>query len=118
MCLLLNHFSKCHLHKHFEQFQDSDSATSLSILLPCLTTLLVKNLFQISNLNFHLYNLSLFPLVLWLATLEKYPLATTTFQGLEKRDELPLLQDKHPQHPQLPRHVFQTSQSGVIHTYQ
>lgn len=52
------------LHTHFEQFQDSDFTSSLGSLFLCLTTLPVKKIFQTSNLNLHLCNLSLFPLVL------------------------------------------------------
>ncbi|KAK4828289.1 hypothetical protein QYF61_024954 [Mycteria americana] len=50
--------------------RDGDSTTSLGSLFQCLTTLLVKKFFLISNLNFPWCNLRPFPLVLSLVTWE------------------------------------------------
>ena len=53
--------------------RDGDSTTFLGSLFQCLTTLSVKQIFLIANLNFPWYNLRPFLLVLTPVTSEKRP---------------------------------------------
>jgi len=53
--------------------REGESATSLGILVQCLTTLTVKNFFLISDLNLPSFSFKLLPLVLSLHTLVKSP---------------------------------------------
>ncbi|KAK4821803.1 hypothetical protein QYF61_003832 [Mycteria americana] len=62
---------------HEEEGLDGDSTTSLGSLFQCLTTLLVKKFFLISNLNLPWRNLRPFSLVLSLVTWEKRPTPTS-----------------------------------------
>ncbi|KAK4827794.1 hypothetical protein QYF61_021747 [Mycteria americana] len=52
--------------------RDGASTTSLGNLFQCLTTLIVKNFFPISNLNLPSFSLKPLPLVLSLRALERY----------------------------------------------
>jgi len=53
--------------------REGAATASLGNLGQCLTTLMVKNFFLISNLNLPSFSLELFPLVLSLHTLVKSP---------------------------------------------
>jgi len=105
-----------HLHVFLNPSRDGDSTTALGSLVQCLTTLAVKRLFLISNLNLPWWNLRPSPLVLSLVTWEKRPtphLTTTSCQGAVESDKVspqPLLQTEQPQLPQplLSRLVLQT----------
>jgi len=53
--------------------REGAATAPLGNLFQCLTTLMVKNFFLISNLNLPSFHLKLFPLVLSLHTLVKSP---------------------------------------------
>lgn len=113
----MNHVPKCHIYTSSKYFQEWRCNHSLRSLLQCFTTLLVKNSFLKSNLNWPWHNSKTFPLVPSLVTLEKRP---TSFQVVVESNkvssDLSFLQIKQPHFPQplLIRLVLQTLHSFAV----